>query len=73
MASRSVLSRAGQYNEPFHTVISADSRGLVEYWDPTTFEHPATVSFQFKTDTDLYEFAKVRNGGVKEPSGLAAT
>ena len=46
-------------------MISADSRGLVEYWDPTTFEHPATVSFLFKTDTDLYEFAKVRNGGAK--------
>lgn len=30
----------------------------MEYWSPDTYEQPTTVSFQYKTDTDLYEFAK---------------
>ena len=33
---------------------------MVEYWDAETYEHPASVAFELKSDTDLYEFAKVR-------------
>jgi len=45
---------------PFGTVVSADTRGLIEYWSADSFEasQPPTVSFTFKSDTDLYEFAK---------------
>lgn len=32
---------------------------MVEYWSANDFEFPSsTVRFAFKTDTDLYEFAK---------------
>lgn len=44
-------------------VISTDSRGMIEYWSSLTFLLPdATtgVKFQMKTETDLYELAKVR-------------
>lgn len=43
-------------------MVSADASGLIEYWSSDTYQHPQSVSFEFKTDTDLYEFAK--NGTV---------
>ena len=59
---------------PFaNTVISCDTSGMVEYWeltdkksdeteDRTTgkseYQHPTSVQWKFKTDTDLYEFKK---------------
>jgi len=43
-------------------VVSVDSSGMLEYWTGPRHEYlfPRTVSWQYKTDTDLYEFAKVR-------------
>ena len=42
-------------------VVSADSRGLLEYWDSNTGEQPTGhVAFRFKSDTGLYDLAKVR-------------
>jgi len=43
-------------------VVSVDSGGMLEYWTGPKYEYqfPRTVSWEFKTDTDLYEFAKVR-------------
>jgi peptidylprolyl isomerase domain and WD repeat-containing protein 1 len=32
--------------------------GILEYWSVDTFEQPQNISFMYKTDTDLYEFAK---------------
>ena len=49
-----------KYNDRFHCVVSADSSGMMEYWDPEEpFELPKTVAFEYKSDTDLYEFKKV--------------
>ena len=31
---------------------------MIEYWSGDTYVHPQNVSFEYKTDTDLYEFAK---------------
>lgn len=32
---------------------------MIDYWDAVTFEFPEEkVNFEFKTDTDLYEFMK---------------
>lgn len=46
-------------NDPYETVVSIDSKGLVEYWSANDYEFPAsTVKYAYKTDTDLYEFAK---------------
>lgn len=41
--------------------ISCDSRGMIEYWNTDTFELPTShISFQFKSDTDLYDLAKAK-------------
>ena len=41
-------------------VISADSNGVIDYWDQTTTAFPADcLTFRYKTDTDLYDLAKV--------------
>ena len=41
-------------------VISCDEMGMLEYWGGSTssYEFPSNVKFQYKTQTDLYEFAK---------------
>ena len=41
--------------------MSVDSSGMLEYWTGPKYEYqfPRTVSWEYKTDTDLYEFAKV--------------
>jgi peptidylprolyl isomerase domain and WD repeat-containing protein 1 len=44
-------------------VISADEGGFVEYWKPVEpFGLPSNVPglWSFKSETDLYEFKKVR-------------
>eukprot|EP00967_Tisochrysis_lutea_P071078 scaffold94144_cov28-Tisochrysis_lutea.AAC.1 len=47
---------------PAHgAVVSADSRGLIEYWSvEPPFGLPKSAAFQYKTDTDLYALAKAR-------------
>eukprot|EP01104_Vermistella_antarctica_P017578 TRINITY_DN6243_c0_g1_i1.p1 TRINITY_DN6243_c0_g1~~TRINITY_DN6243_c0_g1_i1.p1 ORF type:complete len:636 (+),score=170.85 TRINITY_DN6243_c0_g1_i1:96-2003(+) len=50
------------YNSVHHAVVSIDSKGMVEYWSADTYQQPKKgdggVMFEFKTQTDLYEFAK---------------
>jgi peptidylprolyl isomerase domain and WD repeat-containing protein 1 len=48
-----------QYNDIYHTVVSVDSAGMIEYWsaDPE-YGHPTEVAFESKLDTDLFIFAK---------------
>eukprot|EP01127_Copromyxa_protea_P004695 TRINITY_DN14521_c0_g1_i1.p1 TRINITY_DN14521_c0_g1~~TRINITY_DN14521_c0_g1_i1.p1 ORF type:complete len:652 (-),score=148.48 TRINITY_DN14521_c0_g1_i1:43-1998(-) len=51
-----------KYNEVYDTVISIDSKGMVEYWDADRYGDHAfpqdKVQFEFKSATDLYEFPK---------------
>jgi peptidylprolyl isomerase domain and WD repeat-containing protein 1 len=43
------------------TVLSVDSKGMIEYWDALTFAMPKErVQFAFKSETDLYDLAKAR-------------
>ncbi|GMH11120.1 hypothetical protein Nepgr_012961 [Nepenthes gracilis] len=50
-----------KYNPVFDTVISADTHGLIEYWNPSTLEFPESgVNFRLKTDTDLLEILKCK-------------
>lgn len=43
------------------TMISIDTKGVIEYWDVDAFTLPEDrVSFTYKTDTDLYDLAKSR-------------
>ena len=50
-----------QYNPEYDVVISLDRSAMLEYWGGVSHDYkfPNNVKFQYKTDTDLYEFAKV--------------
>jgi hypothetical protein len=46
-------------------VISADVGGHVEYWDASDYNFPnKKIEFQYKSSTDLYEFAKVEESVI---------
>ncbi|XP_042339376.1 peptidylprolyl isomerase domain and WD repeat-containing protein 1, partial [Plectropomus leopardus] len=47
-------------NPKFRVIVSADKAGMLEYWTglPHEFKFPKHVHWEYKTDTDLYEFAK---------------
>ncbi|KAI5099434.1 peptidylprolyl isomerase domain and WD repeat-containing protein 1, partial [Silurus meridionalis] len=49
-------------NARYRVVVSADRAGMLEYWTglPSDFRFPRQVEWEFKTDTDLYEFAKCK-------------
>lgn len=48
-----------RYNPVFDTVISADDKGIIEYWSPHTLQFPESeVSFRLKSDTNLFEIVK---------------
>lgn len=50
-----------KYNPVYDTVISADTRGIFEYWDPATLEFSESgISFRLKTDTNLFEMVKCK-------------
>lgn len=45
----------------FEAAVSVDTGGMLEYWSgpKADFAFPMKVLWEYKTDTDLYEFAKV--------------
>ncbi|ODM89522.1 Peptidylprolyl isomerase domain and WD repeat-containing protein 1 [Orchesella cincta] len=49
-----------KYNPVFETVLSVDSKGMIEYWTGSKydFEFPKNVQFDSKLDTDLFLFVK---------------
>lgn len=50
-----------EFNARFNTVVSVDTLGMVEYWSPEEpFELPDHLGFEMKSQTDLYEFRKVK-------------
>ena len=53
--------RVLQYNSVYDVVVSGDQAGMLEYWSGPSHDYtfPKTVKFEYKTDTDLYEFVKV--------------
>ena len=56
-----------QYNAVYDVAVSADEAGMIEYWSGIKHDvqFPKNVNFEFKTDTDLFEFIMVSEG-VKE-------
>lgn len=46
------------YNPKYQCIISADIKGIVEYWTPQEENTPKSVQFKYKSETDLLEFAK---------------
>lgn len=50
-----------KYNHVYDTVISADDKGIIEYWSPATLQFPENVvNFRLKSDTDLFEIVKCK-------------
>ncbi|XP_069348154.1 peptidylprolyl isomerase domain and WD repeat-containing protein 1 isoform X1 [Eulemur rufifrons] len=49
-------------NPVYKAVVSSDKSGMIEYWTgpPHEYKFPKNVSWEYKTDTDLYEFAKCK-------------
>lgn len=49
-------------NARYRVIVSADKGGMLEYWTglPSEFKFPKHVQWEYKTDTDLYEFAKCK-------------
>lgn len=48
------------YNGVYDCAISADENGMLEYWNPQTYEKPERV-FKFKSSTDLFDFKKAKS------------
>ncbi|KAK3041246.1 hypothetical protein RJ639_001529 [Escallonia herrerae] len=50
-----------KYNHAVDTVISADDKGIIEYWNPATLQFPESgVNFRLKSDTNLFEIVKCK-------------
>ncbi|KAM3847210.1 peptidylprolyl isomerase domain and WD repeat-containing protein 1 isoform 2-T2 [Vipera latastei] len=51
-----------QLNSVFKIIVSSDKSGMIEYWTGPSHEYkfPKNVNWEYKTDTDLYEFAKCK-------------
>ncbi|VDN58518.1 unnamed protein product [Dracunculus medinensis] len=51
-----------QYNYVYDCVISIDCAGMIEYWSGPKGEYkfPDNIRWTYKTDTDLYEFLKLK-------------
>ncbi|QCE09438.1 hypothetical protein DEO72_LG10g657 [Vigna unguiculata] len=50
-----------KYNAVYDSVLSADAKGIIEYWSPVTLQFPEDeVNFKLKSDTDLFEIAKCK-------------
>lgn len=49
-----------QYVPQHNAVVTADGKGRVEVWDASDFGAPKTVRYQFKSETDLFEFQKCK-------------
>lgn len=60
------------YNNAYDCVVSADNKGMVEYWRPNdTFEKPEGL-FDLKSSTDLFAFKKAKSSPISitfSPSG----
>lgn len=60
------------YNPTFDCVVSADSSGMIEYWQPAdNYEKPDTV-FKMKSSTNLFDFRKAKSAPCSitiSPSG----
>ncbi|XP_006869173.1 PREDICTED: peptidylprolyl isomerase domain and WD repeat-containing protein 1-like isoform X1 [Chrysochloris asiatica] len=49
-------------NPVYKAIVSSDKSGMIEYWTgpPHEYKFPKNVNWEYKTDTDLYEFAKCK-------------
>lgn len=54
--------RLMSYNDKLDIVVSMDNAGMVEFWSGAKKDYafPDNVDWRYKTDTDLYEFMKMK-------------
>lgn len=43
-----------RYNPIYNAVITIDSKGMTEYWNPESLQMPGNVDFKLKTETDYF-------------------
>ncbi|ELW56954.1 Peptidylprolyl isomerase domain and WD repeat-containing protein 1 [Tupaia chinensis] len=57
---RDAITHVIQLNLVYKAVVYSDKSGMIEYWTrpPHEYKFPKNVNCEYKTDTDLYEFAK---------------
>ncbi|CAJ2513402.1 Uu.00g015210.m01.CDS01 [Anthostomella pinea] len=49
------------FNDAYDCVVSADDKGMLEYWSPSAnYEKPDNV-FQYKSSTNLFDFKKAKS------------
>ena len=50
-----------KFNPVYDVAVSCDEAGMVEYWSgqKKDYKFPNNLKFEFKTDTDLFEFIAV--------------
>uniref|UniRef100_A0A1J3HHU1 peptidylprolyl isomerase n=1 Tax=Noccaea caerulescens TaxID=107243 RepID=A0A1J3HHU1_NOCCA len=50
-----------KYNPVSDSMISGDTKGIIEYWSPATLQFPEDeVNFKLKSDTNLFEILKCK-------------
>ncbi|KAG0141161.1 hypothetical protein CROQUDRAFT_664216 [Cronartium quercuum f. sp. fusiforme G11] len=50
------------FNNAFNCVISVDTSGMLEYWEPVEgFNPPSGIKWSLKSETDLYYFKKSKS------------
>ena len=64
-----------KFNAAAEAVASTDSGGMIEFWTgpKSDYKFPKNVRWEYKTDTDLYEFAKSKTSVLSlefSPNGL---
>ena len=56
--------RSLKYLSELDLVVSSDDSGMIEIWDPETYEFPSTdfkkLKYELITDTDFLELAKAK-------------
>uniref|UniRef100_A0A915AK08 peptidylprolyl isomerase n=1 Tax=Parascaris univalens TaxID=6257 RepID=A0A915AK08_PARUN len=52
-----------EYNAVLDCAISIDVDGMLEYWSgpKRDYQFPSNIAWKYKTDTDLYEFLKLKS------------
>ncbi|KAL2608859.1 hypothetical protein R1flu_027432 [Riccia fluitans] len=53
--------RVMKYNPVYDIVLSADGKGVIDYWSPEDLKFPThSLQFKHRTETDLYTMAKAK-------------
>lgn len=63
---KAIINSSSQYSPRFDCVLSADEAGFLEYWrpqEPWGLPDDVPGLWQYKSQTDLFDFKKVSADG----------